>query len=223
MKTPNKNYLKIINLKSVGSTNDYAIKLAEEGAQEITVITAEEQTHGRGRLKRTWFSPKNKGIYASFIFRPDNPLNDLYYLPLTMSLAAAKVIYPIVNVKIKMPNDILVNSDKEKKIAGVLVEAKSFLNKIDFVVVGIGININSKIQELPQTATSLYIETNKVYNIKNLTKQLIKEVIDLYFEFRKQNFKYIFTELYKFQQKPFKKLILDESFYQKYKEVIKFL
>ncbi|MCM8787029.1 MAG: biotin--[acetyl-CoA-carboxylase] ligase [Candidatus Omnitrophica bacterium] len=225
MKISSRQYLKIINLKKVDSTNTYAAKLAQKGAQEITVIIAEQQTEGRGRLGRVWVSPKDKGIYASFILRPSNPIEDLYYLPATMSLAVARVLSKIKPVIIKMPNDILVktHSGLFKKIGGVLVEVKSIAKKIDFAIVGIGVNINSQEKDLPETATSLYIETKKRYNIKDLLNQLIVEVMDLYSNFKKQNLKPIFEELYKYQQKSFKRIDILKEISQNYSQVICFL
>ncbi|MCM8831401.1 MAG: biotin--[acetyl-CoA-carboxylase] ligase [Candidatus Omnitrophica bacterium] len=226
MKISARQYLKIINLKKVDSTNTYATKLAQKGAQEITVVTAVEQTEGRGRLGRRWVSPKDKGIYASFILKPPNPIEDLYYLPLTMSLAVARVLSKIIkSVKIKMPNDILVQTHNNlfKKVGGVLVEVKSAAKRIDFAIVGIGININSQEQDLPKTATSLYIETKKRYNIKDLLNQLIAEVMDLYSKFKEQDFKQIFEELYRYQQKSFKKIDIWKEIPKDYPQAICFL
>ncbi|MCK5493751.1 MAG: hypothetical protein KAJ14_11635, partial [Candidatus Omnitrophica bacterium] len=80
MKKNNK-YIKLINLDIVDSTNNYAFTLAEKGQKEVTVIRAVTQTSGKGRLARKWDSPPEKGIYVSFLFRPENPISEIYLLP----------------------------------------------------------------------------------------------------------------------------------------------
>lgn len=189
------NKLKIINLESVDSTNNYAINLAKDGEEEITVVRAFTQTKGRGRLNRKWLSPKNKGLYVSFLLRPNNKIDDVYLFPLFFSFSVLKTIEDIVDAKIKFPNDVVVG---DKKIAGVLVEACGN-EKLDFVVVGIGLNINSTKKELLSSATSLYIETNNVYNIEELFKRLISNVLDIYDKCRSGNFNLIFKDLKNYQ------------------------
>ncbi|MEM7817009.1 MAG: biotin--[acetyl-CoA-carboxylase] ligase [Candidatus Aenigmatarchaeota archaeon] len=184
-------------MDSIDSTNNYAYKLAQEGAREITVIKANFQSQGKGRFGRFWESPKNKGIYASFILRPSNSISDIYYLPPFFSLAVVKTIKEFVPAKIKLPNDVVV---RDKKIAGVLVEAKSFGETVDFVIAGIGVNINTIKKELPQDATSLFLETDKFYDIEHLFKELIKEVVLIYSEFKKNNIRNLLEEFFSYQE-----------------------
>jgi BirA family biotin operon repressor/biotin-[acetyl-CoA-carboxylase] ligase len=174
-------YLKIITLDSVTSTNDYAWKEVASGAKEITVVRADTQTKGRGRRGRGWTSGPG-GLYASFILTPEKPIADLYFLPLVMAMAAAKILGRYVDVRLKWPNDILCGN---KKIAGILVETKRFKG-VGFVVAGIGININTVARDLPDTATSLYIAVGKEYNITEIFRGLLTEEIKVYKKFKAQ-------------------------------------
>lgn len=173
-------FLKIINLETVDSTNDYAFKLAGRGAKEITIVSAKEQMKGKGRFGRYWSSPKNTGIYISFILYPKKTMADLCLLPLFFSLGVARVLKGIVEAGIKCPNDIMVAG---KKISGVLVEAKTVKKNPEFVIAGIGLNINSKSKDIPETATSLFLETNKTYDLEKIKKQLINEELAIYKDF----------------------------------------
>lgn len=200
-------YIKIVKLESVDSTNNYACKLAEAGAKEITVVISKEQSKGKGRMGKFWSSPLNKGVYASFVLRPTASLKDIYYLPLAFSLAASRLLAKNFKekegvgkhhqIKIKLPNDVLLSG---KKIAGILVEAKTTGKKINFVVVGIGLNINSTKAELPPKATSLYLATGKKYNLEEMSKNLIKEVMIVYSEFKKEKIKQILEEALVYQR-----------------------
>jgi len=174
-------YLKVINLDSVASTNDYAWREVESGAKEITVVRADTQTKGRGRRGRGWISGPG-GLYASFVLTPEKPIADLYFLPLVMASAVAKILGRYVDVRLKWPNDILCGN---KKIAGILVETKRFKG-VGFAVAGIGININTAAGDLPDTATSLYIAAGKEYNIMEIFRGLLAEEIKVYKKFKAQ-------------------------------------
>jgi BirA family biotin operon repressor/biotin-[acetyl-CoA-carboxylase] ligase len=190
--------LKIITLKSVDSTNTYAIKLARKGEKEITIVRAQAQTAGRGRFKRTWASPQNQGIYVSFILRPHNLLSEVCFFPLITALCVVRTLKNYLALTIKPPNDIMVN---KKKLAGILVEAKGLKEKVDFVVVGIGININAQDNELPPGATSLYIETGKKYLTEKIFNSLLSEFLKGYAEFKSGNLKTLLKEAYRYQEK----------------------
>ncbi len=176
-------FLKIIKLETVESTNNYARKLAEKGEKEITVIRAECQAKGRGRRSNKWSSPQG-GIYASFILKPLNPLREIAILPMLFALGVCKTLKGIVNAKIKRPNDVYVQN---KKISGILVETCGNEKGVDFVIAGVGININTKSHEIPAFTTSLYLETSNNYSIEDLFKKLISNEINLYSEFKKGN------------------------------------
>jgi BirA family biotin operon repressor/biotin-[acetyl-CoA-carboxylase] ligase len=193
----NKLYIKIIKLENVDSTNAYAYQLAKQGVKEITIVKARSQSKGRGRLGRVWYSPKDKGIYVSFVLRPSNSLRDLYYFPLISALAVAKTLKGILPVKIKLPNDVIVGN---KKVAGILVEAKVMGKHLDFVILGIGINVSAEKRDLPAKATSIFLETGNKYDMEELFRKLMKEVINLYREFKKGDTKLLFKEALRYQE-----------------------
>lgn len=150
----------IVYYPSIGSTNDEAKKMANEGCQEGTLVIAEHQTGGRGRKGRTWDSPFGMGICASIVLRPQiSPLKAAGLTLVTaVSTCRALKLFTGLPVKIKWPNDIRIN---HKKIGGILTELNVETGSVNHAVVGIGINVNNKIfpDELKQIATSLVIES----------------------------------------------------------------
>ncbi|MFZ5980354.1 MAG: biotin--[acetyl-CoA-carboxylase] ligase [Candidatus Zixiibacteriota bacterium] len=144
--------------RSVKSTNDLAAELAEAGAPEGTIVTAEEQTRGRGRLGRDWHSPAGTGIYVSIILRPRFKPEKAPGLSIMTAVALADTINRFCNgeVRIKWPNDILING---RKTAGILTELVADKDKISHIVVGTGINVNLRGEDFPaelkDNATSL--------------------------------------------------------------------
>lgn len=164
---------------SLPSTNDVAKARAQEGAKEGTVIVAEEQTAGRGRMKRRWLSPRG-GIALSIILYP--PLDYLPSLIMVASLAVAHAVELVTSLKaqIKWPNDVLVNG---KKVCGILVESDVRGNKVDYAVIGIGINVNLKLSEFPQIApiaTSLSQELGRDVSHCEMVRSLLAEAERLY-------------------------------------------
>ena len=143
-----------IHFDSIASTMNEAFRLAMEGASEGTVIVAETQTKGRGRLGRTWSSPKSKGIYCSVILRPSGAPADVAPLTLLTAVALSEAVERMTSVRplIKWPNDLLVH---EKKLSGILTEMRAETDRIEFVVVGIGLNVNSASRQLVPEAVSL--------------------------------------------------------------------
>ena len=118
-----------------------------ENCPEGTVVCAEAQSKGRGRLGRVWTSPKGKGLYFSFVLRPNLPLNQLAQLTLMSAVALAEAIEGISALKplIKWPNDILLENHK---LAGILTELRAESDQVKFVVVGIGLNVNTSSHQL---------------------------------------------------------------------------
>jgi len=197
-------YIKIIKLDKVDSTNDYASRVALSGGKEITIISADSQLSGKGRMGRSWVSVPGKGIYVSFLIKPQNSLKEINYLPLFSALATARFLEGAVaqaqkehkvKIKIKLPNDIIVNG---KKVAGILVEAKTTGKKTNFVIIGIGVNMNSLKEELPDHATSLFVETGHKYDVKKNFPKLIKEMMTVYKDFKKGRIKPLLNELLPF-------------------------
>ena len=135
------------------STQDIASTLAEQGAQEGTIVLAEEMTGGRGRLGRKWHASRG-GLWLTLILRP-HMTRDVQLLSLAMGLGLVKGIKEHLGIKtsLKWPNDVLYN---ERKLAGILVEGKIESNYIKYILVGIGLNVNNEIPaELRSTAISL--------------------------------------------------------------------
>ena len=155
----------IHHLLETGSTNDGARQLAEQGAPEGTLVLAEEQTQGRGRLGRSWLSERGAGIYASILLRPVLKPRDAAVLTLVAAVAGSEAIEHTsrLNADIKWPNDLLLSG---RKCCGILSEMQAERDDIRYVVVGIGINVNHSVfpEELGQRATSLRIEGKQTYS-----------------------------------------------------------
>jgi BirA family transcriptional regulator, biotin operon repressor / biotin---[acetyl-CoA-carboxylase] ligase len=170
---------KILYYPSLPSTMDTAREQARKGADEGAVVIAGEQTAGRGRLKRSWLSPVGN-IALSIILRPD--ITSLPYLIMIASLAAARSIEAVTGreTQIKWPNDVLIEG---KKVCGVLIENELKGNRVDFAIIGIGINTDLKVdenQEIANTAVSL--SSVPVSGLRlNLIQALLTEFEALYF------------------------------------------
>jgi BirA family transcriptional regulator, biotin operon repressor / biotin---[acetyl-CoA-carboxylase] ligase len=159
----------ILSYKKVDSTNDVAYSLAEKGMKEGTVILAEEQAAGKGRLGRKWSSPAKGGIYMSCILRPDIAPNEIPRITLFAAVAVAKAIREFSGLapEIKWPNDILING---RKVVGILTEMKADQDAVNFVVVGIGVNVNTPSESLPRAATSLKEEFSRSGSVTDLSR-----------------------------------------------------
>lgn len=155
----------IVFLEGIDSTNIFAMGLAEKGSPQGTVVIADSQTKGKGRLGRTWISPPEGNIYMSIILRPDLKPKDATLLTIMAGIACAIAIRNItgLHVKIKWPNDLMVSN---RKLGGILTEMKSEPNSIIFAVIGIGINVNMKLKDFPPDvraiATSIREELGKI-------------------------------------------------------------
>ncbi len=173
----------ILSHDTLDSTNETAYALAQKGKGEGTVVASEGQTRGKGRLGRSWASPKGKGIYLSVILKPALPPQSVPKLTLFASLAASRAIQKTTDVSVQMrwPNDLLLNG---KKVAGILTEMNAEQDRVYFVIVGIGINVNASPELLPEGATSLKIETGKNHSRVVLARNLLQELDRLYRDFR---------------------------------------
>ncbi len=151
----------IYYVESVDSTNLAARQLAEEGADNFTVITAEEQLAGRGRHGRNWHSPKGKGLWFTVILRPEGvpPTGISSVTLVTAAVVADYLSANNIPVKVKWPNDLLI---REKKTGGILTEFKGEPDRIDYLLVGIGLNVHHRTVDFPDQlkplATSLGLE-----------------------------------------------------------------
>ncbi len=180
---------KIVYFKEIDSTNTRAKDLATKGAPEGTLVVSEKQTKGRGRKGRNWFSPSQGGIYTSLILRPRIPPNEAPKMTLLTAVAVAETLHSLtqLNANIKWPNDILIN---EKKIAGILTEISTEMDAIDYIIVGLGININTPHfpDDIQVKATSVLIETGKHFPRIKLIKEYLKRYEDYYETFKRTGF-----------------------------------
>lgn len=174
-----------IHFNSIDSTNTKAKDLAKKGSPNGTVVICEEQSNGRGRLGRSWFSPKGKGLYFSIILRPNLSPLDISKLTLVGGAAVWKALSSLnIGSAIKWPNDIFINN---RKVSGILTEISGELNQINYAVMGIGINVNTLKSEIPEDlreiATSLLIETNEIIDRKVLLSEILNIFERLYIDF----------------------------------------
>ena len=142
----------------IGSTNAALMAAAAEGAPEGSVLVAEHQAAGRGRMDRTWASPPRSGLTVSFLLRPDVPTARRGWLPLLTGVALAESVREVAGVlaSVKWPNDLLAADGR--KLAGILAEAVTVPGD-PAVVVGVGLNVSTSAEELPGTGTSLSLVT----------------------------------------------------------------
>jgi len=184
---------RIISYKEINSTNDAAHSLAASGEAEGTVVITEYQTKGRGRLGRKWISPKGKGAYFSVILRPDILPTELSVITLFSSLAVAKTVREAVGLPafIKWPNDILI---KGQKVCGVLTELNGEMDKVNFAIVGIGININTSKELLPEGATSLSEEKGARISRLEFVRALFRSLDEYYGVLKKGKIEVILKE-----------------------------
>ena len=170
---------------TIDSTNTKAKELGTAGAKEGTVVISEEQTGGRGRLGRQWVSPKFKGIWMSIILKPDIEPMDASKITQIGAAAVCMSINELgLKATIKWPNDIVLNG---KKVCGILTEMSGELNKINYIVMGIGINVNIESEDFPgdikDIATSIKIEAGKKVKRKELVASIFNNFEKLYDEF----------------------------------------
>lgn len=170
----------ILRFDSIDSTNLEAMRQARLGAPEGLCIVAREQTRGRGRLDRTWQSPKDAGLYFSVVLRPQLELSAWPLITLMAALAVSDALMKACNVRadIKWPNDLCVG---ERKLCGILAETVDTENG-SAAIIGIGINLNT--DSLPATvsnlATSVEAATGRQPDVERLLKELVKAIGERY-------------------------------------------
>ena len=165
------------------STNREAFQLAQAEVEHGTVVAANSQTAGRGRLSRTWFSPPGANLYCSIILRTVRPAERLTewlsWLPLISALATAEAIEQVssIHVSVKWPNDLLIS---ERKVGGILCESGTGARSGPFQIIGIGINVNLDHDDWPtdlrDSATSIWQERKIVFDRNRLLAQLLLEL-----------------------------------------------
>lgn len=170
----------IVTLKTVDSTNEEIKRRAQKNAESGLVVIACNQTAGKGRLGRSWFS-SDGGIYFSVLLRPELPPNDISGITLAAGLGVCVAIRKLtgLNAMIKWPNDVIIGN---KKVCGILTEMTAQTDMVDFVVVGIGINVlnDSFPEEISNKVTSLKMETEEQINLSQLMREIIS-VLDRIF------------------------------------------
>lgn len=176
--------------ESVESTQKIAHRLAED-APEGTVVIAEEQNSGKGRMNRKWHSPKYTGIWMSLIVRPNIQLTKAPQLTLLTAVAIVQAVEELtgLNPEIKWPNDILL---KGKKVTGILTELQAEADRIHSIIIGIGMNVNQKKEDFPpeiqEIASSLFIEKGEMVSRSSLIKSVFKHFEKLYLLYLEQGF-----------------------------------
>ena len=178
-------------LHSTVSTQEDARLLAEQGAPEGTVVLAEEQTGGRGRMGKAFFSPYGKGIWMSLILRPKQPVHLAQQLTLLAGVAIRRAILKTTGIEagIKWPNDLLVDG---KKVCGILLESATEDDMVRYCIAGIGISVNLKDEDYPDElrpiATSLKIALGSSVNRNDLIISILHEMESLYGLYNEEGF-----------------------------------
>ncbi|KLU55360.1 biotin--[acetyl-CoA-carboxylase] ligase [Paenibacillus sp. BGI2013] len=182
---------KAVLLASTLSTQGDVLKLAEQGQAEGAVVIAEEQTGGRGRFGRQWFSPPGKGIWMSVLLRPDLPLQHTPQLTLLTGVAVCRAVRACsgADAGIKWPNDVLIDG---RKVCGILLESTVEDHEVRYCIAGIGVDVNFDPEDYPEDlttiATSLKMETGQSVDRTKLTAAILTELEQLYFLYQKEGF-----------------------------------
>jgi BirA family biotin operon repressor/biotin-[acetyl-CoA-carboxylase] ligase len=173
------------------STNIYARQLAENGAREGEIVIAEAQTQGRGRLGRRWQSPPFANLYFSVILRPQLPPAHAPQITLMAAVALAETVESFIRQSstIKWPNDILVGG---KKLAGILTEAACDSERLHYVILGVGVNLNYRLAAMPDEirarATSVAELNGKSVSRESFLRRLIHDLDRCYGELEEAGF-----------------------------------
>jgi len=165
--------------EKTNSTNDVVEKLARDGVKEGVVVFAEAQTKGRGRLGRKWVSPARKGLWFSVLLRPDLRPQEATQLTVASATALRRAIESHTHLKaeIKWPNDILIH---DKKVAGILTELHAEVDRVQHLILGIGVDVNLSVGDFPadvrKLATSLKAELGKPVARSELAAEILREL-----------------------------------------------
>lgn len=180
----------IYTAESLGSTNDYLTELAQTGAPEGTVVIAKEQTAGKGRLGRRWASPPG-GAWLSMLLRPSITVDQAGCIAILVAVSLAQAIRGrwAVPVRVKWPNDLYV---RERKLGGILVELSSQAHSIEWLVVGIGVNVNNELpKETRVPATSLAHELGRPIPLEEFFDVALEAIARDYQKFLTEGFEFV--------------------------------
>lgn len=166
---------KIYYFEECASTMDAAMQLGAQGAAEGTLVIAEAQRKGRGRLGRQWFSPKYKGIYLSLLLRPKISPSQASVLTLLSGVSVSEAIKEACGIfaQIKWPNDILIHN---RKAGGILTELNAEMDEVRYIIIGIGLNVNNDKKSLISGATSLREQKKEPLNRVALLQEILRKL-----------------------------------------------
>lgn len=187
------------HFENIDSTNKKAKELANKGCSHGTLVTADSQEAGIGRRGRSWTSEKGAGIYMSMVLRPEIETDKASMLTLVAAMAVEKAIQSVCEYQsqllIKWPNDIVLN---KKKICGILTEMSLNGTEIDYIIVGIGINVSNTLfpAEIAQTASSIFLETGLNIDREVLINEVWKQFVVHYEQFLQTKDLSLFKEEY---------------------------
>jgi BirA family biotin operon repressor/biotin-[acetyl-CoA-carboxylase] ligase len=187
----------VLSFDAVSSTIDVASARAREGAEGGTVVVAESQTGGRGRLGRKWSSAPGVGIWTSIVLRPSIPPRDAPKFTLLIAVSVAKILSTQygLNARIKWPNDVVV---RDRKICGALTELAAEQDAVRYIIASFGLNVNQTAAKFPAEvrtiATSMRIEAGKRFNRPQLFRALLRELDHQYRDFREHGSRNIISQ-----------------------------
>lgn len=182
----------IVHKQSTSSTQTIAHQLAQEGCKHGTVVIADQQVQGKGRLNRKWESTDKKGIWMSLILRPEISPQLAPQLTLLTATVLADVLKNHLHItpQIKWPNDILIN---DKKVAGILTEMQAEQDQIKYIIIGIGMNVLHEELDLPDhllnKATSLGLETDDSLDLRSIIQETLTVFEQTYKQYLNEGFK----------------------------------
>jgi BirA family biotin operon repressor/biotin-[acetyl-CoA-carboxylase] ligase len=179
----------VITLESVDSTQNYVRKMADAGALEGTVVVGLEQKAGKGRLNRLWSSPRG-GLWFTLLIRPSVPMRELHKLTILFGVSIARTLESYaLKPSLKWPNDVIVN---DKKVCGILMETSGEPDRVEYVLVGIGLNVNFSSSDLPNeirsSSISIYDLLNRRVDRADLLSLILKNSESLYLSAAKEGF-----------------------------------
>lgn len=176
-------------VNSTDSTNNECKRL--EDKTDGTLVIADAQTAGKGRLGRVWESPHGSGIWMSILLKPDVSLESVSQITLVTGMAVCRAVG--IDAMIKWPNDVVIDG---KKICGILTEMSAEIERINYVICGIGINVNTPSfpEELQDKATSLFVETAKKHEREKIAADVLNEFEKLYNVFTEKGFSFLADE-----------------------------
>ena len=179
------------------STNDVIEKFARDGVKEGVVVFAEAQTRGRGRLGRKWLSPRRKGLWFSILLRPRIRPDQTTRITVASATALRRAIARVTGLKaqIKWPNDILIDG---RKTAGILTEMRAEVDRVDYIILGIGVDVNLNATDFPadlrKIATSLKSELGKPVSRGELAARILVELDAVYTQILQDQFSKVSDE-----------------------------